>query len=230
MPYYYYGDSLSLWLALAALLISLAASWNVKATYSRYNKVYNRRGLTGAQGARQILNDNGLAHIRIERVSGSLTDHFDPSAGVVRLSDSTYDSTSVGAIGVAAHECGHAVQHDVGYFPIRIRSAVIPLTRIGSSLAIPLAVLGVIFSFPMLVDIGILLFSAVVFFQLVTLPVEFNASARAMRTLRDHHLLEGDELSGARKVLTAAALTYLAALLTALVNLLRLLALRRRSD
>jgi len=209
-----------------ALLISMWASWNVKSTFAKYNQVYNRRGWTAAMVARRILDDNGLQHIRLERVSGSLTDHFDPSAGVVRLSDSTYNSTSVGALGVAAHECGHAVQHDVGYFPIKIRTAIIPLTKFGSSLAMPLALLGVVMGLPFLVEIGILLFCAVVAFQLVTLPVEFNASRRAMQTLENDRILDDDELKGSRKVLTAAALTYVAALLVALGNLLRLMSMR----
>lgn len=211
---------------LPALLISMWASWNVKSTFAKYNQVYNRRGWTASMVARRILDQNGLGHIRIERVSGDLTDHFDPSAGVVRLSDSTYNSTSVGALGVAAHECGHAVQHDKGYFPMKIRSAIIPLTQIGSSAAMPLALLGVVLGLPFLIEIGILLFCAVVAFQLVTLPVEFNASRRAMKTLEDDRILEDDELQGSRKVLTAAALTYVAALLVALGNLLRLMSLR----
>ncbi len=213
-----------------ALLISMWASYNVNRTFNKYKTVYNSRGYTAATVARWILDKNGLSHIRLERVQGELTDHFDPTAGVVRLSDSTYDSTSVGALGVAAHECGHAVQHDVGYFPMTIRRAIIPLSQIGSTAAIPLAVLGLILGFPLLVEIGILLFCAVVVFQLVTLPVEFNASRRAMKTLESENILDGDELSGARKVLTAAALTYVAALLVALGNLLRLLALRGRRD
>lgn len=225
-----YFDSTYLIYVVPALLISLWASVHVKSTFARFNQVGNRRCITGAQAARRILDDNGLHSVRIERVSGSLTDHFDPSAGVIRLSDSTYSSTSVGAIGVAAHECGHAVQYDVGYFPMQVRRAIIPLTQIGSSVAIPLAVIGIIMGFSLLTEIGILLFCAVVVFQLVTLPVEFNASRRAMRTLEDDGILEDDELRGARKVLTAAALTYVAALLVSIGNLLRLLALRDRRN
>lgn len=225
-----YFDSTYLIYVVPALLISLWASVHVKSTFARYNQIGNRRGYTGAQVARRILDDNGLTSVRIERVSGSLTDHFDPSAGVIRLSDSTYSSTSVGAIGVAAHECGHAVQYDVGYFPMQVRRAIIPLTQIGSSVAIPLAVIGIILGFSLLTEIGILLFCAVVVFQLVTLPVEFNASRRAMRTLEEDGILEDDELRGARKVLTAAALTYVAALLVSIGNLLRLLALRDRRN
>lgn len=223
-----YFDTTYLIYVVPALLISLWASANVKSTFSRYNGVPNSRGLTAAVVARRILDGNGLNHIRIERVAGNLTDHYDPSAGVIRLSDSTYNSTSVGALGVAAHECGHAVQYDAGYFPMQIRRAIIPISQIGSSLAVPMAVLGIVLGFPLVADIGILLFCAVVVFQLVTLPVEFNASRRAMRTLEEDHILEAQELGGARKVLTAAALTYVAALLVSIGNLLRLLALRDR--
>lgn len=225
-----YFDMTYLIYVLPPLLISIWASAHVKSTYAKYKRVNNRRGYTAAMVARRILDDNGLQSIRLERVSGELTDHYDPSAGVIRLSDSTYNSTSVGALGVAAHECGHAVQHEVGYFPMKIRSAIIPITQIGSSLAMPLALIGIVMGFPLLTEIGILLFCAVVVFQLVTLPVEFNASRRAMKTLEQDLILEEDELQGARRVLTAAALTYVAALLVALGNLLRLLALRDRRN
>lgn len=180
-----------------------------------------------------ILDANGLYHVQIERVAGSLTDHFDPTKSVVRLSDTVYHSTSVAAIGVAAHECGHAVQHNTGYFPIRVRSAIVPLTRIGSTLAFPIAILGLCFGSSMLVTVGILLFTIVVVFQLVTLPVEFNASSRAMKALRESGVLTEEELSGARKVLTAAAMTYVAALFLSLMSFLRLLLIvggRRRND
>ncbi len=221
-------DSTYLIYVVPALLISMWASFRVKSTFAKYNKVGNRRGYTGAQVAHWILDSNGLQNVRIERIAGSLTDHFDPSSGVIRLSDSTYSSTSVGAIGVAAHECGHAVQYDVGYFPMQVRRAIIPVTQIGSSVAIPLAVLGIVLGFSLLTEIGILLFCAVVVFQLVTLPVEFNASRRALKTLDENRILEEEELRGAKKVLTAAALTYVAALLVSIGNLLRLLTLRDR--
>jgi len=223
-----YFDSSYLIFVLPALLISMWASMQVKSTFSRYQQVHNRRGYTAAEVARQILNDNGLHHIRIERVSGNLTDHYDPAAGVIRLSDSTYHSSSVGAIGVAAHECGHAIQYAVGYFPMKIRKAIIPITNIGSQAAIPLAVLGFIMGAELLVNIGILLFCAVVAFQLITLPVEFNASGRALRTLEEENFLDEEELRGAKKVLSAAAMTYVAALLVAVGNLLRLLSMRDR--
>lgn len=224
MDYYYWI------LVIPALLISLIAQVKVKSTYARYNRVPNRRGYTAAMLARQILDENGLQHIRIERVAGELTDHYSPKEDVIRLSDSTYNSTSVGALGVAAHEVGHAIQYGVGYVPIKVRNAFIPITQIGSSIAFPLAILGLILGFPLLTEVGILLFCAVVIFQLLTLPVEFNASHRAIRTLREDNILDTDELKGAKKVLAAAAMTYVAALLVAFANLLRLLALRDRNQ
>ncbi len=216
-------------LVVPALIFALIAQVQVKSTFNRYSHVPNRRQYTGAMVARQILDANGLTNIRLERVSGELSDHYDPRAGVIRLSDSTYNSTSVGAIGVAAHEVGHAIQYQVGYLPIKIRNAIIPVTQLGSSLAIPIAVVGLIMGMDLLVQVGILLFCAVVVFQLITLPVEFNASRRAMETLDNDHILEGDELRGARKVLSAAAMTYVASLIVAVANLLRLLALRNRN-
>ena len=224
MDYYYWI------LVIPALLISLIAQVKVKSTYARYNRVPNRRGYTAAMLARQILDENGLQHIRIERVAGELTDHYSPKEDVIRLSDSTYNSTSVGALGVAAHEVGHAIQYGVGYVPIKVRNAFIPITQIGSSIAFPLAILGLVLGFPLLTEVGILLFCAVVIFQLLTLPVEFNASHGAIRTLREDNILDADELKGAKKVLAAAAMTYVAALLVAFANLLRLLALRDRNQ
>ena len=216
-------------LVIPALIIAMIAQVQVKTTFRRYSGVPNRRQYTGAMVARQILDANGLTNIRLERGAGELSDHYDPRAGVIRLSDSTFNSTSVGAIGVAAHEVGHAIQHQVGYLPIKIRNAIIPVTQLGSSLAIPIAVVGLIMGADILVQVGILLFCAVVAFQLITLPVEFNASRRAMNTLENDHILEGDELRGARKVLSAAAMTYVASLIVAVANLLRLLALRDRN-
>jgi len=209
-----------------ALIITILAQINVKSTFAKYSKVRNSRGVTGQNAARQILDENGLYNVRIERISGSLTDHFDPSANVVRLSESVHDSTSVAAIGVAAHEVGHAIQHSTGYVPIKIRAAIIPLTQIGSMLAFPLVLIGLSMASTFFVDFGILLFAAVVLFQLITLPVEFNASIRAMRVLDDREILYGEELKGSRKVLTAAALTYVGALAVSLLQLLRLLSLR----
>lgn len=227
MPYLYY-DSYYLMLVLPAVLIAMAAQIMVKTTFRRYASVFSRRGQTAAQVARRILDDNGLQAVRLERVSGDLTDHYDPKANVIRLSDSVYNSASVASIGVAAHEAGHAVQHAVGYVPIKLRNAVLPVANIGSAAAMPIIVIGLLLSFEPLVSIGILLFSALVLFQLITLPVEFNASRRALATLRDSRILEGKELSGARRVLSAAAMTYVAAVLVSAMQLLRLVLLTNR--
>ncbi|MDE6594010.1 MAG: zinc metallopeptidase [Oscillospiraceae bacterium] len=215
-------------LLLLSIAFSLIAQGLVQLYFKKYSKVLNSRGITGADAARAILDQNGLSNVRIERVSGTLTDHYDPTANVIRLSDGVYDSSTVAAVGVAAHEAGHAVQYGVGYAPIKLRSAIIPVTQIGAKLTTPLVLLGLMFSWGQLIDLGIILFCAVVIFQAVTLPVEFNASGRALTILRDSYILEGDELDGARKVLIAAALTYVAALVSALISLLRLLALRGR--
>lgn len=224
------------WLVLIPVIVAMIASANVNSTYKKYERVRNSRGLTGEMAARKILDANGLYNVRIEHISGNLSDHFDPRSNVVRLSDSTYASASVAAVGVAAHEVGHAIQYAKGYTPMKIRSAVIPLTNIGSTLSYPLVLIGLIFNSALgdfLINAGIILFLAVVVFQFATLFVEFNASSRAMKTLENDHILEGDELSMSRKVLTAAALTYVAALFTAIVNLLRLLLIagrRNRND
>lgn len=215
-------------LLLLSIAFSLIAQGLVQLYFKKYSKVLNSRGITGADAARAILDRNGLSNVRIERVSGTLTDHYDPTANVIRLSDGVYDSSTVAAVGVAAHEAGHAVQYGVGYAPIKLRSAIIPVTQIGAKLTTPLVLLGIMFSLNSLIDLGIIVFCAVVIFQAVTLPVEFNASGRALTILRDSYILEGDELDGARKVLIAAALTYVAALVSALISLLRLLALRNR--
>lgn len=215
-------------LLLISIIFSLGVQFLVNSSFKKYDKVLSSRGLTGADAARTILDKNGLYNVGIEHISGSLTDHYDPTANVIRLSDSVYNSTSVAAIGVAAHEAGHAVQHSVGYTPIKIRRAVIPISQIGSRLTTPLVILGIIFSSETLINIGIIIFCAVVFFQAVTLPVEFNASGRALSILEANHILDDGELKGAKKVLTAAALTYVAALAAALIQLLRLLAIRGR--
>ena len=190
--------------------------------------------MTGAEAARRLLNAQGIYDVTVQPVSGKLTDHYDPRTKVVKLSDSVYNATSVAAIGVAAHECGHAMQHAEGYVPIKIRSAIIPVTQVGSRLWYLIFVLGLIFSSseigPVLQMVGILLFSLIVVFQLVTLPVEFNASGRAMKTLETHMILYGDELTKARKVLTAAAMTYVAALLNGLLQLIRLISVSKRSN
>lgn len=212
-----------------ALILAFYAQTKVNTTFNKYSKVYSSRGITAHDVARKILNMNGLNNISIERVSGNLTDHFDPKANVIRLSDSTYSSTSVGAIGVAAHEVGHAVQYAEGYAPIKIRNSIVPVVQFSSYLAWPLALLGIILGSSGLANFGVLLFSVVVAFQIITLPVELNASSRAIKTLDESYILEGNELTGAKKVLKAAALTYIAAAAVAIGNLLRLLALTGRS-
>lgn len=226
----FYLDPFYIYLVVPALLIALWAQMKVSSTFKKYNQVRSERGYTAAMIARQILDDNGLQRVAVEHVGGNLTDHYDPKANVIRLSDTVYGSTSVGAIGVAAHEAGHAVQYSVGYVPIKLRAALIPITNIGSMVAMPLAVLGIFMGNELLSGIGILLFMAVVVFQLVTLPVEFNASSRALAVIEEKMILSDDERKGAKKVLTAAALTYVAALIVAIANLLRLVLLRNRND
>ena len=242
MPYYYgYGfDWTYVVLVLPCVLLSLWASANVNSTFKRYSGQYSRRHLTGAQAAQRVLSQNGVAGVRIERVSGNLTDHFDPKTNVIRLSDSVYSSTSTAAIGVACHEAGHAVQYAVGYAPIRLRAAIIPVTNFGSRLAMPLILLGLVLNFSQSVSyffvyLGIACFGLSLVFQLVTLPVEFNASRRALQSIEAGELLTPQEQRGAKKTLQAAALTYVAATATALAQLLRLLVLfgnrdRRRRD
>lgn len=213
-----------------ALIFSLIAQLMVKGAFSKYSGVRNSRGYTGADAARAILDRNGLSYIRIEHINGELTDHYDPSANVIRLSDSVYNNDSVAAVGVAAHEAGHAVQYAEGYGPIKVRSAIIPITQFGSNLSTPLVILGIIFSSNVLITAGILLFCTVVLFQAITLPVEFNASGRALKVLREEHFLDDDEMKGAKSVLTAAALTYVAAMFSALASLARLLLIRNRNN
>lgn len=213
-----------------AMIFALFAQINVKSTFNKYSRKNNSRGLTGAEIARQILDANGLYNVRIEHISGSLTDHFSPNENVVRLSDDVYGKSTIASAGVAAHEVGHAIQHSVGYAPIKIRNAIIPVTQIGSSISMPIFIIGIALSFKPLVTAGILLFSAVVFFQLITLPVEFNASRRALNTLESKNILEGDELKGSAKVLRAATMTYLAGLFSSLASLIRLIAISNRRD
>ena len=237
--YYYYGfDWTYVVLVLPCILLSLWASANVNSTFKRYSGQYSRRGLTGAQAAERVLRSNGVTNVRIERVSGNLTDHFDPRSNVIRLSDNVYGNTSTAAIGVACHEAGHAVQYAQDYAPIRIRSAVIPATNLGSKLAMPLILLGLLIGLKgdlsyFLVYLGIGCFGLSLVFQLVTLPVEFDASRRSMAAIAQSELLTEEEQRGARKTLTAAALTYVAATAVALSQLLRLLILfggRRKND
>lgn len=217
----FYYDPYYWMLLLPAMAIAAIAQWKVSATFRRYSGVRSARGYTGAQAAEAVLRAHGVRDVRIERVSGHLTDHFDPRSNTIRLSDSVYGSASVAAMGVAAHEAGHAVQYAVGYGPIKLRNAIIPVCNLGSQLSMIFIVLGMILYIQPLFAVGILLFSLAVVVQLVTLPVEFNASRRALQTLESAHLLDGSELGGARKVLSAAAMTYVAALLVSVAQLLR---------
>ena len=218
---------------LPALLLTLIASIAVKSTYARYAKVHAASGITATAAARRILDANGLSHIRIESIPGDLTDHFDPQAGVIRLSDTVRNSTSIAAIGVAAHECGHAIQYAKQYAPIRVRAAFIPVTGVASRLAVPLVLIGTALSFYAqgLLSVayaGIILFAICVVFQLITLPVEFNASRRARQVMASEGILSEKEVVGAGKVLNAAAMTYVAALATAVLQLIRLIGIARR--
>ena len=235
----YYGfDWTYIVLVLPCVLLSLWASTNVNSTFNKYSKQLSVRRITGAEAARRVLAANGIYGVRINRVSGNLTDHFDPRTNVIRLSDSVYDNASTAAIGVAAHEAGHAVQYAQSYGPIKLRAAIIPVTNIGSKLAMPLILIGLLLSFAegfsfFFVYLGIACFGLSLLFQLVTLPVEFNASRRAMVALEEGGILTDEEQRGARKTLKAAALTYVAATATALAQLLRLILLfggRRRRD
>ena len=243
MPYYgyYYGfDWTLLILVLPCMIFSMISSSRVNSTFQKYSSQHSRRGLTGAEAAQRVLRHNGVTGVRIERVSGNLTDHYDPKTNVIRLSDSVYASTSTAAIGVAAHEAGHAVQYEKDYAPIKLRAAIIPITNIGSKLAMPLILAGVLLTFlgnfsQVLVDLGIAAFGLSFVFQMVTLPVEFNASRRAMAAIEDAQLLTEEEQQGAKKTLKAAAMTYVAATAVALAQLLRLIILfggrgRRRND
>ncbi len=224
----FFGDWTIL-ILIPAMIFAFAAQIKVQSTFNKYNQVRSSRGMSGYEAARRILDMNGLSYVKIERVRGELTDHYDPRTNVVRLSESTYDSQSVAAIGVAAHEVGHAVQHATGYAPIKLRQAIIPITKIGSGLAMPLFMIGLFLTYlsygsgtgDIFMFIGIILFSFSTLFQLVTLPVEFNASRRAIKTLEERELLYGSDLQGARRVLSAAAMTYVAALATSLAYLLR---------
>ena len=228
MPYGYYGyyfDPTYILIIIAAI-ISLIAQWRVNSAFSKYSRVASMSGMTGAQAARMILQSNGINDVSVQRISGKLTDHYNPSTKVLNLSESVYGSTSVAAIGVAAHECGHAIQHARGYFPLSLRTALVPVANIGSQLSWVFIIVGAILSFNQtLITIGIIMFSAAVLFQLVTLPVEFNASARALEQLESNGILYRDEVSQKRKVLSAAALTYVAAAATAILQLLRLIIL-----
>jgi len=226
MLYYYGFDWTYVVIVLPCIIIAMIASAKVNSTFKRYSKQMSSRRISGSEAAMRVLHANGVTNVRIERVAGNLTDHYDPKANVIRLSDSVYSSTSTAAIGVACHEAGHAVQHAEHYAPIKLRTAIIPLTNIGSMLAMPLILIGILFSTTYeLVYIGIALFSLSLVFQLITLPVEFNASRRAMEAIENAEILSGDELKGARRTLTAAAMTYVAAVAVSAAQLLRLIIL-----
>jgi len=221
-------DPLFLVLVLPTMLFSMWAQYKVTSSFKKYSEQPTSKGITGAQAARIVLDKSGITDVSIERIHGSLTDHFDPRTNVIRLSETVYDSTSVAAVGVAAHEAGHAIQYAEHYAPMKLRAAIIPVTNIGSKLAIPLVLIGLFLSLYGLINIGILLFGTVVLFQLITLPVEFNASRRAINILDQTAMLSRDEVPASKKVLNAAALTYVGALAMSLAQLIRLLALSQR--
>ena len=233
---YGYGFDPGYLLVLITAILSVVASARVSSTFKKFSQKATSRGITGEQAARKILDENGLYDVKVERVSGNLTDHYDPRTNVIRLSDSVHSSTSVAAVGVAAHEAGHAVQHATGYAPIKLRNAIVPVANIGSMAGPYLIIIGLLLSGTMsdiLLNLGVWFFSAAVLFQLVTLPVEFNASKRAVATLKNGMYLYEDEVPAVRKVLTAAAMTYVAAAAVSIANLLRFIMLiggRRRND
>ena len=216
-------------LVIPALLVSMWAQFRVKGTYSKMSKLPNTRGLTGAQAAQRVLSYYGITNVRIEQVGGTLTDHYDPRDNVIRLSQGVYNASSIAAVGIACHEAGHAAQHAESYKPIAVRNAILPVANIGSASGIWIAVIGLMLNSTILVMIGVILYAFVALFQLVTLPVEFNASSRALKVIDETQMLQGEEYKGARKVLSAAAMTYVAALLVSIMSLLRLL-LRARGN
>ncbi len=231
-----YGiDAYYLILLLPCVILASVASIRVNTTFKKYSKQMSRRNITGAEAAQRVLSANGVSNVRIEKVAGNLTDHYDPKTNVIRLSDSVYGSTSTAAIGVACHEAGHAVQYAKNYSPIKLRAALVPVVNIGSGLAMPLILLGLLMAslgnaYSIFIEIGILCFSLSLLFQLVTLPVEFNASRRALSTIDQTDMLTDEEQKGARRTLTAAAMTYVAAVLVSAAQLLRLVLLTRRDD
>ena len=231
--YYGYGLDPTVILLVIGMILSLAASAKLKSTFAVYRKVRNHSGITGAEAAQRILRAAGITDVQVVPIRGSLTDHYDPRTKTVSLSEDIYGRNSLAAVGVAAHECGHAIQHAIGYAPLEFRSAIVPVANFGSTLSWPLFLIGLFSGIRPLVTAGIVLFSLAVLFQLVTLPVEINASSRALKMLQSTGILGSDETKGARKVLTAAAMTYVAALAASILQLLRLLILaggRRRDD
>lgn len=235
MPFFMYYDP-TYFLVLIGVVLSLLASARVKGTFNKYSRMRNSRGMTGAQAAQEVLRSAGIFDVRVEHVSGNLTDHYDPRTKVLRLSDTVYGQNSVAAVGVAAHECGHAIQHAHGYGPLKLRSVLVPVANFGAQIAWPLILVGLLINSEsswFIIQTGILAFSLSVLFQLVTLPVEFNASGRAIRILADTGMMYGEEIVAAKKVLNAAALTYVAGAAASILQLLRLILLtrgRRRND
>ena len=231
MYYGYYGFTPGLMiLFILSVVLSMLASGKVNSNYNKYSRVYSKTGISGAQAARKILDANGLYHVQIQMTYGKLSDHYDPRTQIIRLSQDVYNSNSIASIAVAAHECGHAIQHQEGYFPIRLRALSVPIANIGSLFYWPLILIGLLLGYMELAQVGVLLFSFVVAFQLITLPVEFNASKRALNILSATGTLTADELTGAKKVLNSAALTYVAALFSSILQLLRLLLLTQRRN
>ncbi len=224
----YFAYYMTGFVMIPVLIFSVICQIMVNNRFKKYSRIANSRGLSGAEAAYKLLQLNGVTDVRIKKISGNLTDHYNPSTKEICLSDAVYESRSIAAVGIACHEAGHACQHAESYFPLKIRNAVIPITKFGSTLGIPLVLLGVFFTFEPLVYAGIVLYSAVALFQLITLPVEFNASSRALRTINENGFLVGEENSGARKVLAAAALTYVAALASSLATLFRLILISGR--
>ena len=228
----YSYDIVGLMIMLPVFLFAVYTQSSIRNTYSQYSRIPNSRAMTGSDAARYILDKNGLYHVQVTMVRGELSDHYDPRTNTVALSQQVHSSASIAAVGIAAHECGHAIQHEVNYAPLQLRSAIIPATNFASSMAVPLFLIGYLLNSNTLITIGIFAYILVAFFQLVTLPVEFNASRRAMQTIENDHLLEGSEVQGAEKILRAAAMTYVAALASALAQVLRLLLMSksRRRD
>lgn len=226
----YFSYYMTGFIMIPVFVFALICQMKVKSAFAKYSKISNRRGMTGADAAYRLLQLNGITDVRIKKIGGSLTDYYDPAKKEICLSQDVFDSTSVAAIGVACHEAGHACQHAQGYSALKIRNAIIPVTRIGSMLGVPLALIGMVIYSDPLIYAGLILYGAVALFQLITLPVEFNASKRALQTIDSNAFLEGEEYSGAKKVLTAAALTYVAALVSALATILRLLLIINRGN
>ena len=230
MPYYFLSQYYYVILVVPVLILSLIASAKVNANFKKYSKVLSKNNLTGAQAAFEILRYYGITNVKIERVNGNLTDHFDPRSNVIRLSDNVYNSTSVAAIGVACHEAGHAAQYAEEYFPIKIRNGILPICSLGSRAGFPLAIIGMIINSRFLAILGVVFFSLAVLFELITLPVEFNASSRAIKVIGETNILYPDEKECAKTVLKSAAMTYVASLAVGVANLLRLILMVKKDD